>query len=235
MYSVFSRYYEEIFPPGPAQLAFLREVARETKARSLLDAGCAAGGYARAAAGWGMDVTGIDLDPDMIREAQSRGPAAVKFMVADLTALPFAGGAFDMVICLGNTLAHLLDVHALDKALAGFRRVLSEGGALVFQLVNYHRVRAEPEFSFPVLTSASGNVTFQRRYYLGDDGLYDFVTSLQVGGESFESVFPLRPWRREDFELALQTAGFARWDFFGDFARHPYGPDSPALVVRAVA
>lgn len=233
MYNLFSRYYQEIFPAGDAQLAFLREVARQVGARSLLDAGCATGAYARAAASWGLAVTGIDLEPAMIAEARSQGPPQVHFVVADLTALPFADGSFDMVVCLGNTLAHVLQMARLQETLAGFGRVLAPGGALVFQLVNYHRVKADPEYVFPVLRSQDGNVVFRRRYQRRADGLYDFLTSLQVGREQVDSVIPLRPWRHEEIIAALAPAGFSRWRSFGDFGRGSYGAGALALVVQA--
>lgn len=233
MYDLFSRYYEAIFPAGAAQLAFLQEVAHQVGARTLLDAGCATGAYARAAAGWGLAVTGIDLEPAMIEEARAQGPSHVYYAVADLTALPFADGSFDMVMCLGNTLAHVLELTRLQQTLAGFSRVLAPGGALVFQLVNYHRVKADPEYGFPVLASPDGNLVFHRHYRWRADGLYDFTTLLQVGREQVESVFPLRPWRHEEIIAALAPAGFSRWHAFGDFGRTSYSALTPALVMQA--
>jgi len=229
VYDLFSRYYQDIFPPGAAQLAFLREVARQVGACTFLDAGCATGAYTRAAASWGLAATGIDLEPAMIEEARSQGPPQVHYAVADLTALPFEDGSFDMVVCLGNTLAHVLEFASLQRALDGFGRVLSPRGALVLQLVNYHRVKADPEYVFPVLASTDGNVIFRRRYRRRGDGLYSFATSLQVGRQQVDGASPLRPWRQEEIIAALAPAGFSRWHSFGDFGRSSYSASASAL------
>ncbi len=231
MYTLFSRYYDLIFPPRPAQVAFLRELVDRTHARRLLDAGCATGGYCAVAADWGLEVTGVDLDPAMIAAARARGVRA-RFEVADIACLPYAAGSFDLVICLGNTLAHLLDEDSLHRALASFHRVLDPAGTAALQLVNYERVQPNPEFAFPVLVSSDGNVTFHRRYRRRSDGLLDFLTSLKTAEVSHDGHSVLRPWYWRELGRALEVAGFSRSRPYGSFEREPYTAASPALVVE---
>ncbi|HCW52131.1 MAG TPA: hypothetical protein DGR79_08765, partial [Clostridiales bacterium] len=66
-------YYDRIFPPGRAQLDFIGTVlARSLRpVRRVLDVGCATGGYALALADMGFRVTGVDLDPEMVRLARA--------------------------------------------------------------------------------------------------------------------------------------------------------------------
>jgi ubiquinone/menaquinone biosynthesis C-methylase UbiE len=69
----------------------------------ILDLGTGTGGAARVlAARWPeAGVTGVDLSPEMIREAQARATSErERYVAADASSLPFADGAFDLVVLL---------------------------------------------------------------------------------------------------------------------------------------
>jgi ubiquinone/menaquinone biosynthesis C-methylase UbiE len=93
----------------------------------VLDAGCGTGylaaGLRRARPD--VSVTGADLSTGMLDRARAAG--ADPLVQADAGRLPFADGAFDVVVARG-VLHHLPDVTA---ALAEWRRVLRPGGAVV--------------------------------------------------------------------------------------------------------
>ena len=76
-------------------------LAHVPQATRILDLGTGTGAAARLlAARWPeADVTGADVSPEMVREAQSRG-SRERYLVADASALPFADGAFDLVTLL---------------------------------------------------------------------------------------------------------------------------------------
>lgn len=86
----------------PAHLAPVEAALDHVAAPSrILDLGTGTGAAARVLAARYPDaeVTGVDLSPEMIREAQSRG-ARETYLVADASALPFADDAFDLVVLL---------------------------------------------------------------------------------------------------------------------------------------
>ena len=68
----------------------------------LLDVACGPGIVACAAAGRAAQVTGIDLTPAMIAQAQQRqqrlGLGNVAWLIGNATALPFAPAGFDVVL-----------------------------------------------------------------------------------------------------------------------------------------
>jgi SAM-dependent methyltransferase len=70
--------------------------------RSVLDAGCGTGRVAIELARRGIEVVGVDLDPDMIDRARGKAPA-VRFEVGDLATFDL-GRRFDVVVMAGNVL-----------------------------------------------------------------------------------------------------------------------------------
>ena len=100
-------------PPGPGR---------------VLDLGCGVGAMTRRLIGRGASrPVGVDLSPAQAREARRLTPPTLAaFAVADGAALPFPGGAFDLVYT-SWFFEHLPDVSAV---LAEVRRVLAPGGAL---------------------------------------------------------------------------------------------------------
>jgi ubiquinone/menaquinone biosynthesis C-methylase UbiE len=76
-------------------------------------------------------VTGVDLTPAMIEQARARQAsldlANLDWRVADATSLPFADGAFDVVV----TRYSFHHMPAPGRALAEMRRVCAVGGRVV--------------------------------------------------------------------------------------------------------
>jgi SAM-dependent methyltransferase len=108
----------------PAVLGALGPV----RGRRVLDAACGPGIYAQELLARGADVTAFDASPVMVDLARTRiaGRAQVDHAVLG-EPLPYADGAFDLVVCA-------LAIHyAGDRAVAfaEFCRVLRPGGALV--------------------------------------------------------------------------------------------------------
>jgi ubiquinone/menaquinone biosynthesis C-methylase UbiE len=95
-YDRFSRYMEQgarIFYEGLDIPAGCR----------LLDVGCGSGQVALCAAREGVNVTGVDIAPNLVQRAQARADAEglnARFIEGDAEALPFEDASFDVVISL---------------------------------------------------------------------------------------------------------------------------------------
>jgi len=100
---------------------------------SVLDAGCGTGRVARELARRGVDVVGVDLDPEMLAVARRRSPE-LAWIEADLAMLHL-GRTFDVVVAAGNVLI-LLTPGSEPMVVANLVRHLRPGGRLVagFQL-----------------------------------------------------------------------------------------------------
>jgi SAM-dependent methyltransferase len=97
----------------------------------VLDAGCGAGRTTRWLADR-HDVLGLDRSPRALRVARDRG--VERTVLGDMTALPFATGAFDSVLVAGTQLGVAGDRAGLRSLLAGFGRVLDGDGRVVADL-----------------------------------------------------------------------------------------------------
>jgi SAM-dependent methyltransferase len=84
---------------GAREVALITAALAPRPGESLLDIGCGTGYFTRAlAARVSGPVTGVDLNPDWIRYARGRDPVPGRYAVADAQALPFADGAFDLIV-----------------------------------------------------------------------------------------------------------------------------------------
>ena len=99
--------------------------------QKYLDVGCGNGAAAlQVAAACGVDVTGIDVDPEQFRLAWEAAGSQdqVRFLVGDATRLPFDAGEFD-IVATNKTTHHISDWKA---ALAEMVRVLRPGGYFLY-------------------------------------------------------------------------------------------------------
>jgi 2-polyprenyl-3-methyl-5-hydroxy-6-metoxy-1,4-benzoquinol methylase len=107
------------------------EIAPGTR---VLDVGCGVGRWSSMLATRGADVTGIDLSPTMIEEAQRRAQSngvgeRCRFLVQDLAQLD-AGAKFDLIVGV-TVLQHILEPQALREAIQRMSEHLAPGGRMV--------------------------------------------------------------------------------------------------------
>lgn len=127
-YDVLEPWYEHLY-------ARLHAIARRALAPAggrpgrALDAGCGHGFQTALLKDLGWETHGVDLAGALLTIAQRRVPGAA-FARADVAALPYGDGAFDVVSCCGSTLSF---VASPDSALAEMARVLRPGGRLLLE------------------------------------------------------------------------------------------------------
>ena len=115
---------------GRAQ-RFLDELLARLDAATAMDVGCGTGAYALAGARAGLKTTGTDISGAMLTQARDNAARLgidVNWQQADMLELlrifPAATPAptnFDLILCMGNTLPHLLNY---EKILAGQERIV---------------------------------------------------------------------------------------------------------------
>ncbi len=95
---------------------------------SVLDAGCGTGRVGIELARRGVEVVGVDLDPDLLQRAIAKAPE-LTWLVADLADLDLAR-TFDVVVAAGNVIGFVA-VGARAAAVRGMARHVAPGGRLV--------------------------------------------------------------------------------------------------------
>lgn len=160
--------------------------------RQTLEIGCGEGRVARDLKKRGHHVVAVDSSPTLLRyarEADSDG----RYELADAAALPFADGAFDLVVAYNS----LMDIEDMPGAVRESARVLRPGGRLCISVTHPLNDAGsfesdEPDAAFVIRGSYFGQRPFEGRFER--DGL--------------EMTFHGWMYALEDYVRALEGAGF---------------------------
>ncbi len=207
------------------EMPFLQQRLAEHSARRVLDAACGTGWHAIALAQQGYTAAGADASPAMIERARAnaaQAQAQVRFEVATLSKLGnhFTEN-FDAILCLGNSLPHLLSQEALLEALGQMQTLLRPGGALILHNLNYDlRMKTRPRFF-----GVNGNdTTLVWRLADYDPEFITFHTALFERSVAGATLSPWsvqvnstlqRPLLRQALDEALAQARFINLQHFG--------------------
>jgi hypothetical protein len=132
------------------------------------------------------------------------------------------GEGFDAVLCLGNSLPHMLSTRALANTLADFAAVLRPGGVAVIQNRNFDLVCAEHErFSGPQsYNGPEGKWIFVRFYDFHPKTITFNMIRLHRGESGWEQAVDsteLRPILCDDLAEALADARFGDLELYGGY------------------
>jgi len=248
MYDRFSSDYDR-FVNWPGRLAvelpFIEREMQAVGARRVLDAACGTGMHALALARRGYTVVGADLSEGMVERARDNALDAgvdVRFEAAGFGELSArVGTGFDALLCLGNSLPHLLTRAELAGALADFAACLRPGGLLLVQNRNFDLVlsRRQRWMDPQAHREGDGEWLFLRFYDFESDGTLTFnlVTLRREGSDAWSqqvSATRLWPLRQEELIAALSPAGFGEATCWGDMQGARFDPaHSSNLIVTA--
>jgi SAM-dependent methyltransferase len=224
-------FWEKMVPAAAtaADLAFLRRHLPAPPAR-LLDVACGAGRHALALARAGYGVTGVDISADAIARASAAAAAAGLAMDVrrgDMAELE-PGGAFDGVLCLGNSLAYF-PPPKLAAFLARVGGSLARSGRLILDTYccaeSIFPLAAEREIAFDGGTYAS--------LYCYDAGASVLKTKaeLTMAGEVHELLYAHHIVTSGELVRMLEGAGVRVDALCGDTDGALFLPGSPRLLL----
>ncbi len=250
-YSSIAAYYDLLFPFDQAQFRFLETVIdpscgecpgvrygeERLPGHAYLDIGCGTGTMLSALSPEFKKVIGVDGDESLLALAAEKmlpgeGKKA-EFLDEDMLELDEILGEdeFDLITCVGNTLAHLTKPTDIHRFLSSTRGLVQNGGVFVFQIINYDRILTRDIRGLPSITKE--DVTFERYYSEPkSDGTIDFDTVLTDPQHDVEirNTIPLFPITKGQMTEFLKAAGFGRWAFYGDWMGNPWTPESFMLI-----
>ena len=257
-YTSISNYYSEIFPYQPMQLQFVKNRVGELAGKHILDIGCATGELAYQLVGAGVQVTGIDLNEDLLNQAigcsgfparcsgrlsavslkseSEFTPPNLHFEIGNMLDLEtdFQPSQFDVVLCFGNTLVHLQTVELMRQMLNGVYSVLMPGGQFLLQILNYDYILGEQVSELPVIETES--IRFIRNYKFEESSsLIRFQTELVLKKENKSISNETQLFAIKSIELIelLENAGFQNIELFSNFKQEPFGGKHLPMVVSA--
>lgn len=220
---------------------FFRVLVEKHKIRSALDAGCGTGFHSFLLAQMGIQMTAVDISEAMLRKVEEHAKQLqlqVKAVKESFYNLPATlKDRYDLVLSMGNSLAHILTESEMAEVLGVFRRILKSKGHLFFQILNYEKILQDREQIQS--TKVTPEKTFVRSYEYGDRELSFHVLTRTKSDEAFkESVrkVRLRPWARPELVELLKKAGFKDISVYGGIDLQEFDSKvSKDLVVLAAS
>lgn len=214
----------------------------------VLDLACGTGRLTLPMLEAGVDVEGLELQPEMLasltRKARERGmePVVHPGDMRDL-GLP---RRYALIVCAFNALAHNLAPEDWLATLRGCRAHLLPGGSLLFDVQTMTPAALCDPDGVPVQEFDVKFPDAALTLRVFDTRRKDPVAQVQrssievqeldaagvcVDTHRFETS--LRWVQKTELVLMLTMAGFERWEITGGFAGEPLTADSPQMVVRA--
>lgn len=205
---------------------FFKKLFEENRVKKILDIACGTGHHSIFFAKSGYEVTGVDKSKEMIRLAKrnSKGVSGVKFLQSSfLEIYPTVKNRFDAVVCLGNSLPHLLSKKDLRKTMQNIYNLLNPEGILIVQNRNYDKILKKGIRFIPpnIIDKEDERIIFLRTLdFYKNKVAFNLVTFRQREGKwSFQTKSTLlRPILRKEIENLLKGVGFREQKFYGDYS-----------------
>lgn len=234
-YGSIAAHYAGIFPLNPTQVRCIVGELGTLEGKDILDVGCGTGELTFALAQGGARVTGIDLNDALLNEARThRNHERILYRKANMlhTARLFGRSKFDGVICLGNTLVHLMNPMQMRDFFSGVLTVLRPGGVFVLQLLNYDYIFKANITTLPVIETEA--LRFERTYrFIPDTREIRFHTklTLKASGEVIDNETDLLGISSNDLISMMDIAGLKNIQQYADFEEKPFTGEHLSLVL----
>jgi SAM-dependent methyltransferase len=183
----------------------------------VLDLACGNGRHSRYLAEMGLKVSGIDLSPEQIGEAQEHSAAGISYFVGDMRSFSL-GISFDVIVNFFTSFGYFDTREENLQVLSCVREHLRTGGIFVLDYFNADLVSA----GLPV----SGETTIEsiriayNKHAVGNMVVKDI--DVEDGGEHHYFREKVQLIGISDFSALLDEAGFEVLHTFGAYSLEPF-------------
>ena len=213
------------------ELPFILSLIENNESPRVLDIACGSGRHSVALASSGAEVVGVDYSKSMIQAAESHSVAAnvtPKFIVSDMESIKTTvEGPFDLIICLGNSLALANDMDILKQVVKDIFHLLKDGGSFVAQVLNFEEIHWTGFRTFPSKVGKLSNgeeITFSRLFEHTD---YPYSSTLVMSafrkeGEDWTSEVSTQKvlnLKHDQMMTICNEAGFSSVEIFPSYER----------------
>jgi SAM-dependent methyltransferase len=197
------------------------------KGERVLDLACGGGRHAEALRRRGVRVTGLDLSGLLLHSALRRGGCC--YVRGDMRSLPFADGAFDVVLNLFTSFGYFVKDGEHQRVLRAVTRVLPRGGRFVLDYLNAPAVRTT---LVPHDERAFGDAVVVQDRSISPDGRF-VEKSIHLGDHGRTFTERVRLYERGELERMVREVGLRPVEALGDYDGGPHGPGSPRVILMA--
>lgn len=234
--------YDEIFnfeKDLAAAEGVVAKLKKQFDFKKALDIGCGTGSFSLALARSGAKTTGMDLSRSMLDAANKNSLAYgvdIDFVNSGMDKMCCnIDTKFDLIMCMGNTLPHLLSKENLSSMLIGCKQLLKPDGHLVLNLLNYDRILGAEKRVIGI--SRSKNHEFIRFYDFQEP--YVLFNILEIDwtesppGHKIIST-KLYPYTHLELSSALAEADFKDFKIYAGLEFEKYKPEkSKSILITA--
>lgn len=246
-YDAFAADYDH-FVNWPArlksELPFLVATLTHAGAHSVLDVAGGTGQHAIALAMAGFAASLADISPEMVQQARRNAVVAGVTLPAYQAGfgelVGVLGASYDALLCLGNSLPHILDLAVLHRAIADMAAVVRPDGVLIWQIRNFERVLARQErFMGPQAWQTAEHEELFIRFYdfIPPQVRFNLLHLHRQGNGSWNQTIEqtvLSPWTLVELSDALAGNGWEDLFVYGNLSGEPYQKEvSSDLVLVA--
>ena len=177
---------------------------------AALDVACGTGAVGLGLAAAGRRVLGVDVSAPMLAVGRAKAAAAglpMSFCRQDMSALGLASGAFDLAVCLFDSLNYLLESEQLPATMRGVCGALGRGGLFIFDLNTEYALEQELFTQQDLGPEAPVRLNWRSRF--------DRATRLSTvdmefyldDGTTVTETHRQRAWSPREVRAAVQAAG----------------------------
>lgn len=196
---------------------------------TLLDLACGKGRHAIAFAREGLDVTGLDLSPESIAEANTHQHTTLRFHVHDMREV-YCRSCFNYVVNLFTSFGYFRDPADNRKAAGAIAAALKPGGKFLIDFVNRSFARRNIEAHTHELKSADG-IDFEiHRSYTASK----LRKEIRVSDAGVVKVFTeeVNSFSPDEMNALFEGEGLQAVAQFGDYTFAPYDEaGSPRMIM----
>jgi ubiquinone/menaquinone biosynthesis C-methylase UbiE len=222
-YEEFIEKYDKLISWGDRfkrEAEFFKKIFLDNNVKTILDCACGTGQHVIMFTQMGFKTKGSDLSPAMIRKAKVNSKKygiKTTLKITDFRNLTKSfNEKFDAVVCIGNSLPHLLSDKDLIKALNEIYKVLNKNGILILQQRNYDMLIESQKRFFPV-SIREDEIFFYVLDYFPNKIIFN-VVNLELKSKKFKVYkTEYNPLQKIKLARLLRKSGFNNLKFYGNF------------------
>mgnify|MGYP001203376952 CR=1 FL=1 len=197
---------------------FFKDLFSKHKVKNVLDCACGTGMHIVMFNKFGIPAKGSDLSSAMIKRAKKNAKSYnvnAQFKVADFRNLSKTfNEKFDAILCIGNSLPHLLNDKDLTKALNEMKKLLNKGGFLILNQRNYDMLVGQKKRFFP-MTIQKDEVFFYVLDYYPKKIIFNVINLETKSGGFNVHKTEYNPLKKSKLVKLLRKSGFKNLKFYG--------------------